>query len=90
MLLDEMKGFAGFTPGKTGMLGKFNRRLKPELGLAILPLNVHMHSRLFTREEVEAEASLTKNSRTHRRNDTRRDYRRPKLLEEPASGQALT
>lgn len=53
------------------MLGKLDGRLKPELGLAILPLNMHMHPRFFAGEEVEPKATFTKNGRTHRRNDTR-------------------
>ena len=53
------------------MLRNLNRGLKPKLGLAILALDMHMHSRLFPREEVEPEATLTKNRWTHRQNDTR-------------------
>ena len=42
MLLDEAKNFTDLILRKTSMLSKFNAWLKPELGLAILPLNMHM------------------------------------------------
>ena len=54
------------------MLRNLNGGLKPKLGLAILALDMHMHSRLFPREEVEPEATLTKHGWTHRQNDTRK------------------
>lgn len=72
ILLDETKGFTRFTSGKASGLSKSESRLKPELGLIVLPLNVYMHARLLPREEVEPEAAFTKNSRTHGRNNTHR------------------
>jgi hypothetical protein len=36
-----------------------------------LPLNMHMHSRLFPREEVKPKTTFTKNGRTHGGDDTR-------------------
>jgi hypothetical protein len=60
MLLDEAKGLTDFSPGKAGMLGYLDLRLKPKLCLTILPLNMHMHSRLFPRKEVEPETPSRK------------------------------
>src|SRR5690606_1603246 len=40
--------------------------LEPELGLALGVLHVHVRSRLFAREEVEAIAADPKDGRTHR------------------------
>jgi hypothetical protein len=71
MLLNKAECFINLVPGKTYELGKFNSRLKPELGLAILGLNMHMHSRFLAREEIKTEASFTKNGWTHGQNDTR-------------------
>lgn len=47
MLLNEAKGFADFPPGKAGVLGELNRGLKPELGFAVLALDMHMDSRFL-------------------------------------------
>jgi len=47
MLLNKAECFINLAPGKTYELGKFNSRLNPELGLAILGLNMHMHSRFL-------------------------------------------
>ena len=47
------------------MLGKFNGGFKPELGLSALVLNMYMHSRFFTREEVKPETTFAKNCWTH-------------------------
>ncbi len=47
------------------MLGKLNSRFKPELGLTVLALNMYMHSRFFTREEVESETTFAENCWTH-------------------------
>lgn len=47
MLLNKTVRLVDLALGKTDALGQFNRRLKPELGLAILVLNMHMHSRFF-------------------------------------------
>gem|GEM_PF-6807315 len=47
------------------MLGKFNCGFKPKLGLSALALNMHMHSRFFTREELEAKTTFAKNCWTH-------------------------
>ncbi|MDP3033101.1 MAG: hypothetical protein Q8N33_13585 [Rhodocyclaceae bacterium] len=71
MLLNEAKRLTDFSPRQAGLLGDLNRRLKPELCLAILALNMDMHPRLFSGEEVEPEAAFTKYGWTHRRNDTR-------------------
>ena len=71
MLLNKAERFINLAPGKTYELGQFNYRLKPELGLAILGLNMHMHSHFLTREEIETETAFTKNSWTHGQNDTR-------------------
>jgi len=71
MLLNKAECFINLAPGKTYELGQFNSRLKPELGLAILGLNMHMHSRFLAREEIETKAAFTKNSWTHGQNDTR-------------------
>ena len=49
MLLNKAECFINLAPGKTYVLGKFNSRLKPELGLAILGLNMHMQSRFLAR-----------------------------------------
>lgn len=49
MLLNKAECFINLAPGKTYELGKFNSRLKPELGLAILGLNMHMQSRFLAR-----------------------------------------
>jgi|LakMenEpi03Aug12_release.lakeMendotaPanAssembly.Ray.scaffolds.fasta_scaffold08284_10 hypothetical protein len=72
MLLDEAKSLTDFPPGKAGMLGQFDSGFKPELGLAVLPLNMHMHmhSRFFPRNEMEPETALAENGWTHGRNDT--------------------
>jgi hypothetical protein len=53
------------------MLGQFDIRFKPELGLAIFSLNVNVHSRLFPRKEIEAKTTFAKNRWTHHGNDTR-------------------
>jgi hypothetical protein len=71
MLLNEVKGFADLPPRQAGVLRQLNSRLKPELGLAVLALNMHMHPRLLSREEVKAKATLAENCWTHRQNDTR-------------------
>ena len=71
MLLDKAKGFADLPPGKTRGLSQLERRFKPELGLAVLALNMHVHSRLLSREEVEPEAAFAKYGRAHGQNDTR-------------------
>lgn len=75
MLLNESKGLADFPPGETGVLRKLNGRLKPELGLSTLPLNVDVNPWFLPGEEVEPEAALAKYRRTHGRNDTRRLFR---------------
>jgi len=64
MLLDEAKGLTDISPGKAGMLGYLDLRLKPEFRLTVLPLNMHMHSRFFPRKEVEPEAAFAKNGWT--------------------------
>jgi len=71
VLLEQAECFAYFTLGKTGSLGQFDGRLKPELGFTTLALNMHMHSRLFPREEVETEAAFAENRWTHEQDDTR-------------------
>jgi hypothetical protein len=71
VLLNQAECFVYFALGKTGVLGKFNGGLKPELGLAALALNVHMHPGFFPREEVETEAAFAKNRWTHVQDDTR-------------------
>lgn len=71
MPLNNTLRVADFPAGKPGVLGDLDRRFKPELGLAILSLNMNVHSRLLTREEVEAKSRLTKNGRAHIANDTR-------------------
>lgn len=71
MLLNKAECFIYFAPRKTNELGQFNSWFKPELGFAILALDMHMHSRFLAREEIETEAAFTKNGWTHRQNDTR-------------------
>lgn len=41
-------------------------RLKPDFRLACFVMNVNMHSRFFSREEVEPIPPRPKNRRTHR------------------------
>ena len=62
--------FVDFAPGKPDMLGKFNGGFKPELYFSILSLNMDMHSRFFTREEIKTEATFSKYCWTHFLNDT--------------------
>lgn len=71
MLLNKAESLIDLLSGKASVLGKFNIRLKPKLGFTTLPLNMHMHSRLFPRKEVKPETSLTENGWTHGQNDTR-------------------
>jgi len=65
MLLNETESFIDLLPRKPRVLGKLNRGFEPKLGLTILPLNMHMHYRLFPREKVEPETAFTKNCWTH-------------------------
>ena len=65
MLLNKTKGFIYLLPRKARVLGKLSRGFEPKLGFTILPLNMHVHSRLFPREEVEPETAFTKNGWTH-------------------------
>jgi len=65
MLLNKTECFIKLAPGKAYELGQLNSRLKPELGLAIVALNMHMHSCFLAREEIETKAAFTKNSWTH-------------------------
>lgn len=60
-----MKCFVDFAPGKPDVLGKFNGGFKPKFCLSILTLNMDVHSRFFTREEIKTEAIFSKNRRTH-------------------------
>jgi hypothetical protein len=45
-------------------------RFKPKLRFTILPVNMHVHSRLFTGKEVEPKAAFSKHGWTHEENDT--------------------
>lgn len=71
MLLNKAESSVDFLLGKTCVLCKLNNRFQPEFGFTILPLNMHVHSRLFPREEVKPETPFTKNGWTHGQNDTR-------------------
>jgi len=71
MLLNKAECFINFARGKTCELGQFDSRLKPELGFAILGLNMHMHPRFLAREEIETKVTFTKDGWTHGQNDTR-------------------
>ena len=84
MLLDEAESLTDFASGKTRMLGKFNSRLKPELGLTVLPLNMHMQSRLLPREEVEAEAAFP-NAHGTERHPQRMKHAKNELKARPPS-----
>lgn len=71
MLLHKTKCFFKFVPRKPYELRKLNDRLKPKFSLAVLALNMHMNSRLFTRKEIETEPRFAKNCWAHRLNDYR-------------------
>ena len=58
MLLNEAKGLTNFLPRKAGVLRKFYSRLKPKLGLAILPLDVHMHVSVLRARRSRTESHL--------------------------------
>jgi hypothetical protein len=49
----------------TYILRHFDTRLKPELRLAISAMNMNVHSRLLSREKVEAESAFAKDCRAH-------------------------
>ena len=74
MLLNETEGFVDFELREAGTLGKFDRRLKPDLGLTALALNVNVHSPFFAGEQVEAEAGVPEDCGTHEQNDTRNGW----------------
>ncbi len=71
MLLNQTECFIDFAPREARLLGNLNGGIKPKLCFATLTLNMHMHSRFFSREEVETKATFTKNCWTHCGNDTR-------------------
>jgi hypothetical protein len=71
MLLNEAMHLADFSPGQAGVLVDLDHRFEPELYFTVLALNMDMHPRLFTREEVKPEAAFTEYGRTHQSNDTR-------------------
>jgi|SRR3990172_7719259 len=48
------------------ILRQFNGRFKPEFGLPIRAVYVHVHARLLTREEKEPEPTFPENRRTHK------------------------
>jgi hypothetical protein len=71
MLLNKTTSFVNFMRRQAYGLRQLNSRLKPELGFAILRLNMHVYSRFLTREEIETKTAFTKNCWTHGQNDTR-------------------
>jgi hypothetical protein len=71
MLLNKALCLADFSPGQAGVLGDIYRRFEPELCFTVLTLNMHVHPRFFTREEVEPEAAFSKYGGTHWENNTR-------------------
>ena len=71
MLLNEVLGFTDFSPRQASVLSKLNRWFKPEFGLTILTLDMHMHSGFFAREEVKPKSAFAEYCWTHSANDTR-------------------
>jgi hypothetical protein len=50
---------------ETHILRHFDARLNPELRFTLGAMHVHVHSRLLTREEVEAETGFAKDCWAH-------------------------
>ena len=48
------------------ILRQFNRGLKPEFGLPVSVVHMHMEARFLSREEKESESTLTEDSRAQR------------------------
>jgi hypothetical protein len=71
VLPNQVEGRADFALRKTCELCQRDCWLEPELGLTVLALYVHMHSRFLAREEIESKTTLAKNSWTHGKDDTR-------------------
>jgi hypothetical protein len=65
MLLNKALCLTDLSSGQAGVLGNLNHRFEPEFCFTVLALNMDMHPRLLTGKEVEPEATLTENSRTH-------------------------
>jgi hypothetical protein len=52
------------------VLSEIDLRLKPELCLTVLPMDMHMHTGFFTGKEVEPKAAFSKHSWAHEGNST--------------------
>jgi hypothetical protein len=65
MLLDEAQRHGYVAPAHTVVLREGNFRLEPELRLATWPLNMHVKTRLLSREKEEPQASCTEDCRAH-------------------------
>jgi len=70
---------ANFVLWEADVLGKFNRGFEPEIGLAILALNMDMNSRFFSRGKTEKQRTY------HGFPDPGSHSRRPKLSSKPWS-----
>lgn len=82
MLLNQAERVIDLAPGKPDVLRQFDCWIKPEFGFTVLPLNMHVHPRFFSRKEIEAKTGGAEDCRTHARNDTRK-----RSLCKPARGQ---
>lgn len=85
MLLNNAACFVNLASREACVLRQINRWFKPEFGLAILALDMHMHSRFLAREEIEAKTAFAKYGWTHEQNDTRLISSRKRRLILPSS-----
>jgi len=65
VLLDEPPGTVEISPAQAEILCELDVRFKPELRFSVRMLNVDVRPWLFSREEVEAKPTLSKDRWAH-------------------------
>jgi hypothetical protein len=65
VLLDQAQCLAKLFLRKAVVLSEFDLRFKPELYLTVLSMYMNVHSRFFTRKEVETKTGCSKHSWAH-------------------------
>jgi hypothetical protein len=65
VLLNQLLGFGNLFRLEPVIRVEFNGRFDPELRFTVSMLDMHVRTRFFSREEVEAEASNAEDCRAH-------------------------
>jgi hypothetical protein len=65
MLLNKLLGFSNLFRLEPVIRVEFNGRFDPELRFTVSVLDMYMRPTFFSREEIKAEASNSKDCRTH-------------------------